>query len=70
MMPMNAGTVLIYLEVGPDGLPRHVRVKRGIGLGLDQNAVAAVRQWRFKPGIKDGAPVTVSANIEVNFRLL
>jgi outer membrane biosynthesis protein TonB len=29
-----------------------------------------VQKWKFKPGLKDGKPVPVSANIEVNFRLL
>jgi TonB family protein len=45
-------------------------VIRSLGLGLDQKAIEAVQKWRFKPGQKDGKPVPVSANIEVNFRLL
>jgi outer membrane biosynthesis protein TonB len=36
---------------------------------LDRNAIDAIPQWRFKPGEKDGNPVTVRATIEVNFRL-
>ena len=38
--------------------------------GLDEKAMEAVRKWRFKPGYKDGKPVSVLANVEVNFRLL
>jgi len=45
-------------------------VFHSLGLGLDQKAVDAVSQWRFKPGRKDGKPVPVIATIEVNFRLL
>jgi len=63
------GTVALYAEVGIDGLAHNLRVVRPLGLGLDEKAVEAVRQWRFIPGTKDGAPVTVAATIEVNFRL-
>jgi TonB family protein len=38
-------------------------------MGLDQKAIEAVRQWRFEPGLKDGKPVPVTANLELNFRL-
>ncbi len=37
------------------------------GLGLDEAAVEALQQWRFRPGLIDGVPVSVQAIIEVNF---
>ena len=43
---------------------------RSLGLGLDEKAIEAVSQWEFRPGMKDGKPVTVAATVEVNFRLL
>jgi TonB family protein len=64
------GTVLLYVEVDPSGRAVNVRVQRSLGLGLDEKAIEAVKKWRFRPGTKDGKPVTVAATIEVNFRLL
>jgi TonB family protein len=64
------GTVLVSLVVGEDGQPRDLRVLRSLGLGLDENAIAAVTRWRFTPGMKDGQPVAVRSTVEVNFRLL
>jgi len=64
------GTVLLYVEVDPSGRAQNIRVARSLGLGLDEKAIEAVRRWKFKPGYKDGRPVTVAATIEVNFRLL
>lgn len=64
------GTVVLSTEIGPDGLTRNIRVVTGMGLGLDEKAVEAIRHWRFQPGVKDGQPVAVAAMIEVNFRLL
>jgi|SRR5579871_738802 len=63
------GTVLLSIEVDPTGTARNVKIVRSLGLGLDEKAIEAVKQWRFKPGQKDGIPVTVAATIEVNFRL-
>src|SRR5579872_3117814 len=64
------GTVTLYVEVDPSGKAVNIRVLHSLGLGLDEKAIEAVKQWKFKPGMKDGKPVTVAASIEVNFRLL
>jgi TonB family protein len=64
------GAVLLQLVVDENGVPQEIKVVRSLGLGLDQKAIEAVQKWRFKPGLKDGKAVPVSANIEVNFRLL
>ncbi len=63
------GVVVLWLIVGPDGKPRDIRVSRPLGMGLDQKAVEAVQHWRFEPAMKDGRPVAVQINVEVNFRL-
>ncbi len=64
------GTVVLYCEVTERGVCQNVRILRALGLGLDEKAIEAVKKWKFRPGVKDGKPVTVAATIEVNFRLL
>ena len=64
------GIVVLYVEVDPNGRAVNPKVVRSLGLGLDEKAIEAVRKWKFRPGYKDGKPVTVAATIEVNFRLL
>jgi TonB family protein len=63
------GAVLLSIEVWPDGRAHNVRVERGLGLGLDERAVEAVRKWEFEPGTKDGEPVRVVCRVEVIFQL-
>ncbi|MGB8769208.1 MAG: energy transducer TonB [Candidatus Korobacteraceae bacterium] len=63
------GTVVLWLVVSADGKPQQIRVQRPLGMGLDEKAIEAVRQWRFEPAKKDGQPVPVMINVEVNFRL-
>lgn len=63
------GVCVLSLIVGPDGLPRDIRVARSLGMGLDEKAIEAVKQWKFQPGLKDGRPVSVAISIEVQFRL-
>jgi hypothetical protein len=53
--------------VGVDGLPKSVRVKRGLGFGLDQKAVAAVQHYRFLPATKKGVPVEDYCDLMVSF---
>ncbi len=64
------GTVVLYIVVDEKGRPRDLKVVRALGLGLDEKAIEAVKQWRFRPGYLNGKPVKVAATIEVNFRLL
>jgi periplasmic protein TonB len=64
------GTVVLYVEVDASGKPKNLKVMRSLGLGLDEKAIEAVEKWKFRPGYKDGKPVTVAATVEVNFRLL
>jgi protein TonB len=63
------GTVVLWLVVDQSGRPRDVKVARSLGMGLDQKAIEAVRKWTFEPATKDGKPVAVQINVEVNFRL-
>jgi TonB family protein len=63
------GTVLLALIVGTDGLPADVHVVKRLGHGLDARAVEAVKQYKFKPAMKDGVAVAEPLNIEVNFKV-
>jgi periplasmic protein TonB len=63
------GTCILWLIVDDQGNPRDIRVVRGLGYGLDARAIAAVKQWKFHPAMKDGQPVNVQISVEVGFRL-
>jgi periplasmic protein TonB len=64
-----AGNVLVNLWVDTNGNPSHVHVIRGVGMGLDEKAMEAVRQYKFKPAMENGRPVLVELNVEVNFQI-
>jgi TonB family protein len=63
------GVVVLSAIVRKDGTIEILKVVRGLGLGLDENAIQALKQWKFRPGMKNGVPVDVALNIEVNFSL-
>jgi protein TonB len=64
-----AGHVMVALWVDEKGIPTHVRALRGLGLGLDEKAVEAVKQYRFRPSMENGKPVTVQMNVDVMFQI-
>lgn len=61
--------VVIKLVVGEDGAAREIRVVRGAGFGLDENAVRAIEGWHFDPGSKDGKPIASPTRLTVRFRV-
>jgi len=65
------GVAVLTGIVGVDGRLHDIRVARSLDatFGLDQEAVACVRQWRFRPGTRQGKPVAVYVTIEVAFNL-
>jgi TonB family protein len=63
------GNVLIQLIVDSQGNPQDIRVTHHLGMGLDEKAIAAVRQYRFSPAMYQGHPVAVQIVIEVDFHL-
>ena len=64
-----SGSVKLECVVETDGTVSDVRVVKSLHPGLDESAVTAVKQWRFKPGMKDGAPVRVLIDVEMSFTL-
>lgn len=65
------GSVWLECIVMPDGTVGDVKVTRSLDpiFGLDQEAIKAAKQWRFRPGMRQGAPVPVIITIELTFTL-
>ena len=64
-----AGNVMVNLWVDTQGNPSHVHVVQGVGMGLNEKAVEAVKQYKFKPAMENGKPVLVELNVEVVFQI-
>jgi len=65
----SSGNVKVGLWVDQRGIPTQARVVHGVSPDLDAAAVAAVKQYKFKPAMEDGKPVLVAIELEVNFQL-
>jgi protein TonB len=63
------GTCTLMLVVDANGHPTNIRVASSLGMGLDEKAIEAVKNWRFEPSMKDGHPVRVEIAVEVEFHL-
>jgi TonB family protein len=65
----RSGTCVLSLVVDAEGKAQNVVVVRGLGMGLDEKALATVLTWRFEPALKNGVPVAVLLKVEVNYSL-
>ncbi len=63
------GVCTLGLIVGTDGRPSNIHVLNSLGMGLDEKAIEAVKNWKFEPAMKDGHPVRVEIAVEVDFHL-
>jgi TonB family protein len=64
-----SGDVVLEIVVNRDGRVGNVTLLRGLGQGLDQQAIAAVRQWQFAPARRQGEAVDVIVEVAVEFKL-
>lgn len=63
------GTVILEAVIDQQGRVTDLRVLKGLPMGLDQSALDAVREWRFKPATLEGRPVKVFYTLTVNFQI-
>jgi protein TonB len=65
------GIVVLNCVVQPDGTCSDIRVTQSLDmtLGLDQQAIASAREWRFRPGTRMGEPVPVRVTLEIGFTI-
>jgi TonB family protein len=61
------GAVTVALVVSSQGMPRDVRVIKGLDKDIDQSAVDAVQQWRFAAARKNDKPIAVRISLEIDF---
>ena len=66
----HEGSVLLRADIDSDGYARNIEVLRHLGLGLDRNAVDAVRLWRFRSARQQGRRVACRVRLEIAFRLM
>lgn len=63
------GIVIMRIVIDTSGNVTDIRIERALGKGLDENAVDAVKKWKFSPATRDGQPVSVSMMTEISFNL-
>jgi TonB family protein len=64
------GVCVLSVIVEPDGSTSHIRVMKGLGMDLDEEAIHAVKMWKFKPATLNGKPVAVQIAVEVAFNIM
>ena len=64
-----AGPLLLDVVVNSQGVPEQIYAVNNVSPELDAKGIEAVKQWRFKPGTKDGKPVAVQIRVTMKFHL-
>jgi TonB family protein len=59
----------LWVVVGTDGQAHEMYLIKRLGFGMDEQAINAIRRWKFAPGTRDGTPVPVAIRIDVNFQI-
>lgn len=62
------GEVMATIQIDAEGVVQEVDVTEHPGMGIDKTTVEALKQWKFKPAMKDGKPVATKATVQVNFQ--
>ncbi|HLQ75712.1 MAG TPA: TonB family protein [Terriglobia bacterium] len=65
----HQGTVVLDAVVSVDGSVRPAGIRHPLGFGLDERAIAVLSQWKCTPSMRDGMPVDVLLQIQINFHL-
>jgi TonB family protein len=63
------GIVTIAVRIDEQGRLLSSRIAKGLGWGLDQNALVALRQWRFRAGTRNDVPSAMDAEVDIEFDL-
>jgi TonB family protein len=63
------GPVILFLTINKDGVPQNIKVKKSVRADIDESAVTAVQQWRWKPFLLNGDPIDVKTTVTVNYSL-
>ena len=64
------GVVIVQTVIDREGNVTRVKVLKGLGYGLDESAVEAVKLWKFRPGTRNGKAVAVVFKFKINFGFL
>jgi TonB family protein len=64
------GVCVLSVIVEPDGRTSHIRVMKSLDWDLDQEAIHAVKKWKFKPATLNGRPVAAQISVEVAFNIM
>ncbi|GGH02018.1 energy transducer TonB [Silvibacterium dinghuense] len=64
------GICIVDVIVDANGMPTHITVEQHLGMGLEEKAIEAVEQYRWKPALYHGHPVAVMMRVVVNFRIM